>query len=233
MTTNSRWIDVEAKDGKYQAYLSLPPAGKGPGILLLQEVFGVNRHIRAVADQYAAAGFVVLAPDLFWRAEPRVELGYDGADREKGIALMKQSSLPTLIRDLVPAADALRALPEVDGKIASVGYCLGGRLVYLLAAEGAIDAGVAYYGGGIHDMLDQRPRVKVPMMFHYGELDHGIPMPAVDKVKEAFAGQKDVSIFVYPGADHGFNCWDRSAYNKKASVLAYGRTLEFLSGALF
>lgn len=233
MTTNSRWIDIDTKDGKYQGYLALPPAGSGPGILLLQEVFGVNRHIRSVADQYAAAGFVVLAPDIFWRGAPRVELGYEGADRERAIALMKQTDVPLLIQDLVPAVASLRALPEVTGKVATIGYCFGGRLVYLLAAEGVVDAGVAYYGGGIQDILDLRERVKVPMQFHYGELDKGIPMPAVDKVRDAFAARNDVAVYVYPGADHGFNCWDRAAYHNKASVLAHGRTLTFLADALF
>lgn len=233
MTTNSRWIDIDTKDGKYQGYLALPPAGSGPGILLLQEVFGVNRHIRSVADQYAAAGFVVLAPDIFWRDAPRVELGYEGADREQAIALLKKTDVPRLIQDLLPAVASLRALPEVTGKVATIGYCFGGRLVYLLAAEGAVDAGVAYYGGGIQDMLDLKERVEVPMQFHYGELDNGIPMPAVDKVRDAFAARDDVAVYVYAGADHGFNCWDRSAYHKKSSVLAHGRTLQFLAESVF
>lgn len=233
MTTNSRWIDIDTKDGKYQGYLSLPPAGVGPGILLIQEVFGVNRHMRHVADQYAADGFVVLAPDIFWRAEPRVELGYVGAEREKAIALMKQTDLTTLIGDLAPAAAVLRALPETGSKLAAIGYCLGGRVAYLLAAAGLVDAGVAYYGGGIHDTLDKTPAVKVPMMFHYGALDKGIPMEGVDKVKAAFAGRSDAAVHVYADTDHGFNCWDRSQYQKHSSVLARGRTLQFLADHAF
>ncbi len=146
---------------------------------------------------------------------------------------MKKTDVPRLIQDLVPAVAALRAMPEVSGKVATIGYCFGGRLVYLLAVEGVVDAGVAYYGGGIQDMLDLRERVKVPMQFHYGELDTGIPMPAVDKVRDAFAARDDVTVYVYGGADHGFNCWDRSAYHKKSSVLAHGRTLQFLAESVF
>ena len=229
---NSRWIDIPTKDGSYGAYLSLPPAGTGPGILLLQEVFGVNRHMRHVADQYAAAGFVVVAPDIFHRQVKRVELGYEGADREQAINLMKQTDVPSLIADLVPAVATLRALPECNGKVATIGYCFGGRLVYLLAAEGVVDAGVSYYGGGIHDLVE-KVKPSVPMMLHYGELDKGIPLPSVQKVEQAFADRKDVSVFVYNGADHGFNCWDRSAYHKHSSVVALGRTLGFLSSTVF
>lgn len=232
-TPNSRWVDIKVKDGTYGCYLSLPPTGKGPGILLLQEVFGVNRHIRHVADQYAAAGFVVMTPDIFWRQAPRVELGYEGADRDRGIALMKGCNVPELIQDLVPAVAALRALPDCSGKVATIGYCFGGRLAYLLAAENAVDASVPYYGGGIQDLLATAPNVKCPMMFQYGELDKGIPMEAVDKVAKAFAGRKNVTVNVYKNADHGFNCWDRPMYHKYSSVLALGRTLQFLSETVF
>ncbi len=233
MTPNSRWIDINTKDGSYQGYLSLPLTGKGPGILLIQEVFGVNRHIRHVADQYAADGFVVLAPDVFWRSEKRVELGYEGAEREKAISLMKATNLPQLIDDLAPAAATLRALPETSGKVASIGYCLGGRVVYLLGTAGLIDVGVSYYGGGIHDLLDQAGQVKAPMMFHYGALDKGIPLEGVAKVEAAFAGRNHSSVHVYDQADHGFNCWDRSSYHKQSAVLARGRTLEFLAAHAF
>lgn len=230
---NSRWIDINTADGSYGAYVSLPPAGTGPGILLLQEVFGVNRHMRHVADQYAADGFVVVTPDIFWRQEKRVELGYVGAERDRAIALMKGTNVPQLVDDLKPAVAALRAMPECNGKVASIGYCFGGRLVYLLAAAGQIDAGVPYYGGGIHDMTEKSAGIKCPMQFHNGELDAGIPLAGVEKVRQSFAGRSDVSVHIYAGADHGFNCWDRGTYHKHSSVLARGRTLEFLAGTVF
>ncbi|MDP9154336.1 MAG: dienelactone hydrolase family protein [Pseudomonadota bacterium] len=227
MTVSSRWIDIPASGDSFQAYLALPKAGKGPGVVIIQEIFGVNSHIRAVADQYAADGYVALAPDIFWRIQPRVELGYDGADRNKAMELYGKFDLNLGVADVGAAADALRALPEVTGKVAGVGYCLGGTLAYLSAAKGSFDIAVAYYGGGIHTLLDQADSVKAPIQFHYGELDAHIPADGVAAVKQRFAA-KDAQVFTYPDADHGFNCTDRASYNQKASALAHGRTLTFL-----
>lgn len=229
MTTNSKWIDIATQGGTYQGYLSLPLGGKGPGIVLIQEAFGVNRHIREVADQYALDGYVVLAPDLYWRTERRTDLGYDGADREKGLALMKATDIPTAVADIGAAAKTLRAMPEVTGKLAVIGYCFGGRLAYLAAAQGSADVAVAYYGGGIQNQLDLADQVKVPIQFHYGEKDAGIPLAAVEQVQARFKGRSDAQVHLYPGAEHGFNCWLRPSYQAHASALAHGRTLVFLS----
>jgi len=228
MTVRSSWIDVAADGGAMPAYLSLPPTGKGPGILLFQEIFGVNSHIRGVADQYAQAGYVVLAPDVFWRAEPHIELGYAEPDMSRAIALMQQLDPARTLSDAAAAAKALRSRPEVTGKIAAIGYCFGGRMSYLSASEGLVDAAVPYYGGGIQDKLDVASKIKVPMLFHYAENDGHIPASAVEQVKAAFKGHGNAEFHVYPGADHGFNCWDRGAYQQKASALALGRTLQFL-----
>jgi carboxymethylenebutenolidase len=231
MTASSRWIDIPNDQPGFQGYLALPPAGRGPGIVLLQEIFGVNEHIRNVADQYAADGYVVLAPDVFWRKAPRVELGYEGDDRQKAIELMQQTDVAQTTADVGAAAKALRALPECVGPVAVIGYCYGGRLAYLAATEGSVDAAVAYYGGGIQTQLDLADRVKVPMLFHYGEKDHGIPMTAVEAVKERFHG-RDAAIYVYPDADHGFNCTMRASYHPHSAALAHGRTLTFLGEKL-
>jgi carboxymethylenebutenolidase len=227
-TVTSRWIDIPADSDSFQGYLALPKTGKGPGVIILQEIFGVNAHIRSVADQYAADGYVALAPDVFWRTQPRVELGYEGADREKAMELLQKTDLANAVADVGAAASALRALPELGGQVAAIGYCFGGRLAYLAAAEGTIDLGVAYYGGGIQNQLDRADSIKVPMQFHYGELDAHIPVAAVGEVRERFAGRNDVEVHVYPNADHGFNCGDRASYNARASALAHGRTLTFL-----
>jgi carboxymethylenebutenolidase len=230
---NPQWIEVQAADtSTYGAYLSLPPLGKGPGIVLFQEIFGVNRHIRAVADQYAQDGFVVLAPDVFWRQAPRIELGYEGADRERALALMKGADAKQLAEDIRTTVAALRSRPELAGRLAAVGYCMGGRLAYVAAATAGLDAAVAFYGGGIQDQLERVASIKCPMQFHYAAKDHAIPMEAVEKVKAAFAG-KDAEFHVYPGAGHGFNCWDRASYHAPSAALAHGRTLEFLAPRLF
>ena len=227
-TVTSRWIDIPADSDSFQGYLALPKTGKGPGVIILQEIFGVNAHIRSVADQYAADGYVALAPDVFWRTQPRVELGYEGADREKAMELLQKTDLANAVADVGAAASALRALPELGGQVAAIGYCFGGRLAYLAAAEGTIDLGVAYYGGGIQNQLDRADSIKVPMQFHYGELDAHIPVAAVGEVRERFAGRNDAEVHVYPNADHGFNCGERASYNAHASALAHGRTLTFL-----
>ncbi|MEA3122615.1 MAG: carboxymethylenebutenolidase, partial [Paraburkholderia sp.] len=133
------------------------------------------------------------------------------------------------VADLGAAARALKDRTETVGKIAAVGYCFGGRLAYLMAANGAVDAAVSYYGGGIQNLLDQADKIRVPILFHYAEQDTGIPLEAVEQVKARFAGRPDANLHVYPGAGHGFNCTDRSAYDQQASALALGRTLTFLA----
>ncbi|MDE1990478.1 MAG: dienelactone hydrolase family protein [Betaproteobacteria bacterium] len=227
---NARWVEIDSPDGgTFGAYLSLPPAGKGPGIVLVQEIFGVNEHIRAVADQFALDGFVVLAPDVFWRQQPRVELGYDEAGFVRGRALKSGLDFGQAVRDLSAAASVLRGRPELAGKVASIGYCMGGLLSYLFAASGRVDAAVCYYGAGIDAHLDQAEHIKCPMLFHVGEQDALISPAAVKAVSKAFAPKADAWVQTYPGVDHGFNCWARRMFNQAAAALARGRTLEFLS----
>ena len=224
----TQWIDIAPG---FAGYLALPPGGRGPGLVLWQEIFGVNEHIRAVAEQYALDGFVVLAPDTFWRQAPRVELGYVGADRERAGALMGAYTAADAQADIDAAVQALRARPERVGGIGSFGYCLGGRLAYLTAATAGVDAAVAFYGGGIHAQLDRVPAITCPIQFHYAERDDHIPLDAVERVRAAFVG-KSAEVHVYPGAMHGFNCWARASYHAGSAALAHGRALAFLAQAL-
>ena len=227
------WINVAGAAGTYDAYLALPPAGTGPGLVLFQEIFGVNAHIRAVAEQYALDGFVVLAPDVFWQQERRVDLGYDGADMTRALELMTAADGAGLMRDVQDSVAALRARPEVGGrKVGAFGYCMGGRLAYAAAATAGVDAAVAYYGGGIQNQLDLAPRITCPVLFHYGVLDAHIPPAAVESVRAAMDG-KSAQVHVYPNADHGFNCWARGSYHPAAAALAHGRSVEFLAARLF
>ncbi len=226
----TRWIPV-ADAG--EAYLCLPPAGRGPGLVLFQEIFGVNAHVRAVAEQYALSGFVVLAPDVFWRQAPRVELGYEGDDRQRGIALAGALKPEAVSADLVAWTRALRARAEVGGaKVGAIGYCMGGRFAYLAAALAGVDAAVAYYGGGIHAQLALAAKIACPMQFHYAGHDDHIPPEAVQSVRDAFAG-KPAEVFIYPGSMHGFNCWARASYHPASAALAQGRSLAFLAEKLF
>lgn len=219
-------------DQQFDAYLSLPPTGHGPGMVIIQEIWGVNEHIKAVADQYAMDGYVVLAPDVFWRQEANVDLQYNETDTPKAFQLMTNLDEAHAVADLVSTANALRARPEVTGKVGSIGFCMGGRLSYQLAASGAVDAAVCYYGGGIQNHLDKAPAVKCPILFHYAALDGYIPATAVADVKKAFAGQTNAQFHVYEGVDHGFNCWGRPMYQQRVAALARGRTLVWLSEQL-
>ncbi|MBK9132999.1 MAG: dienelactone hydrolase family protein [Betaproteobacteria bacterium] len=224
------WIDLGPG---YAGYLALPPAGRGPGLLVLQEIFGVNEHIRAVADQYALDGFVVLAPDLFWRQAPRVELGYAGEDMTRARALMQAYTAEQAIADLGTAARTLRARPEVgQAKVGAVGYCMGGRMAFFAAATAGIDAAVPYYGGGIHLNLQHAANVRCPMQFHYAGHDEHIPPEAVAAVRAALPAER-TEVHVYDDAQHGFNCWARASYHAPSAALAHGRALKFLAAALF
>jgi carboxymethylenebutenolidase len=230
---STSWISVAGSAGSFDAYLALPPAGRGPGLLLYQEIFGVNEHIRTVAEQYALDGFVVLAPDVFWQQQRRLEIGYTGEDIQRGRALAMAADRDALRRDLADGAHALRARAEVRGRgLGAIGYCMGGRLAYVAAATAGIDAAVAYYGGGIQDMLELAPQIRCPMQFHYGALDANIPLGAVDQVRTAMAG-KPAEVFVYDAADHGFNCWARASYHAPSAALAHARTLRLLAERLF
>ena len=233
---NRHWIDIKAHDGgSFGAYVSTPPkdTAGGPSIVLIQEIWGVNQHVRDVADQYAMDGFTVFAPDVFWRQQPRVDLGYNEVDNPKAFALMGALDRPNAVKDLASTASALRAysasVGKGVGKVASVGFCMGGALSYLCAASGSVDAAVCYYGGGIHAMLDRAPDVNVPILMHFAENDGHISMSAVASIQAAFKGRDEVRIDVYPGVDHGFNCWGRGMYNQKAAALARGRSLAFLA----
>ncbi len=227
----TRWMAIN-RDG-FDGYLALPPGGSGPGLLLWQEIFGVNAHIRGVAEQYALAGFVVLAPDIFWRSGPRIELGYDDASRDKGRACAQALQRDALQTDVRAAVAALRNLPACAGRrVGTIGYCLGGRLAYFSAAWTDVDAAVAYYGGGIQDQLGLAPGIEAPMQFHYAGHDDHIPPDAIERVREAMQGKR-ADIHVYPDAHHGFNCWKRSSHHPASAALAHGRSLQFLAQALF
>lgn len=230
----TEWTSVAVAGGAFfDAYLALPPAGSGPGLVLFQEIFGVNPHIRAVAEQYALDGFVVLAPDIFWRQQRRIELGYEGAERQRGIEMATALKGAEVGLDIVASVAALRARPEVgQRKVGAIGYCMGGRLAFLAAAVAGVDAAVAYYGGGIHDQLDKAGAIRCPVQFHYAERDDHIPASAVERVRGAMAG-KGAEVHVYPGAMHGFNCWARASYHAPSAALAHGRSVEFLARQLF
>ncbi|KJZ37843.1 MULTISPECIES: dienelactone hydrolase family protein [Pseudomonas] len=228
MSVTTQWIEIDSADGKFGAYLAIPHTRKGPGIVLIQEIFGVNEHIRSVAEQYAADGYLVIAPDLFWRSGARIELGYDETGWKRAVELMNATDVGKAQKDIELAIDALKAQPGLDGGIASIGYCFGGLLSYHTAANGLVDVAIAYYGGGIQNQLDRADEIEVPLLMHFGEQDSHIPLEAVEKIAERFDTNDNVEIVVYPEAEHGFNCSHRDSYNQRAAVEAHGNTLIFL-----
>ncbi len=228
--TSSQWITLSSTaKNTFSGYLALPPAGTGPGLVLVQEIWGVNEHIRAVAEQYALDGFVVLAPDVFWRQQERTDLDYTENDTEAAFALMNGTDFAQAGEDVASAIEHLRGLPQVTGKVGVLGYCMGGQLAFRAAAYGKPDAAVSYYGGGIHNNLELAQQISQPILFHYARLDGLIPASAVENVRKAFDSHENTDIYEYDGVDHGFNCWGRPAYHQGAAALARGRTLMFLA----
>ena len=200
------------------AYTNSPTAGASKGVVVvIQEIFGVNAHIREVADGYAAKGYTAIAPALFDRIDSDIQLGYTEADMGTGIDLAFQKlQMPQTLADLQSVVD----YAGEKGSVGVVGYCFGGLLTYLSACNiKGVTAASSYYGGGIAGMLDQNPRC--PLIMHFGELDAHIPMSDVEKIR---AAHPDVPVNVY-AADHGFNCDHRASFDEAASTLALSRTL--------
>jgi carboxymethylenebutenolidase len=210
-------IQLTAGDGHVlQAYLAEPTGKPRGGIVVIQEIFGVTRHIRDVAEQFAAAGYLAVAPALFDRVEREVDVPY--TDVQKGFGYVKALSVDKVMLDIQAAADFVRSA----GKVGVVGYCWGGQMAFLASARVTIDAAVAYYGGGISQQLAHVPRV--PVMFHFGEQDTHIPQSAVDEIRKAYPR----GIYhLYP-AGHGFNCTDRASFDAQSAKLARERSVEFL-----
>lgn len=217
-------ITLTTDDGhRLSAHEAKPAGAARGGLVVVQEIFGVNAHIRKVTDGYAAAGYRAIAPAIFDRAEPGVDLGYDAADRDKGLALRQKIGLDQTLLDIAAAAAALKGA----GKTGVVGYCLGGSLAWLAATRlDGLAAAVGYYGGMIAAHLGETPRC--PVMLHFGENDAGIPMSDVDKIK-ATVDQARVQVFVYPGAGHAFNRDGSANWHEASAKLALRRTLEFLA----
>ncbi len=220
-------IEASAGGGKFSAYLAKPENGSGPGLLLVQEIFGVNSHIKEVADLYASDGFVVLAPDVFWRAEPMLDLGYNAEGIQKGLSAVGKLDDKLLMSDLADTIKKLRSLSS-SPKIGVCGYCFGGYIAYRVAAAQLVDASVSYYGGRIEGSLDLAKNVQCPMIMHFAGNDDHIPLSTVIAIRDAFAKSPQVQILVYNDVDHGFNCDQRASYNREAAMLAYARSSAFL-----
>jgi carboxymethylenebutenolidase len=216
------WIELTAADGhKPQAYCALPEGRPRAALVVLQEIFGVTVHVRAVADGYAQNGYAVVAPALFDRAARGTELEY--SDIAGGRALVERTAPADAAKDIAAAV----AWGKEFGKVGVVGFCWGGTLAYLAAAQQPIDAAVAYYGGMIAKFLERKP--KVPVLYHFGGKDPYIPLADVVAVRAAVGGS---DLHVYDEAGHGFNCDERADFAPQAAAVARERTLAFLRAHL-
>jgi carboxymethylenebutenolidase len=205
-----------ARDGhEFQAYLAAPAGTPRGAVVVVQEIFGVNRHIRAVADQYASAGYTAIAPSLFDRIRRGIELGYTEATMQEGIGYMLQITPAQFLADVGAAVAAVRH----SGKCGLVGYCWGGTVAYRAACDLPIACASSYYGGSIVRHLEHHPTV--PVMYHFGEKDMHIPLADIERIR---AADPNGVFHLYP-ADHGFNCADRASYDAPSAQLAYERTL--------
>jgi carboxymethylenebutenolidase len=229
MTITTRYETVTASDGgTFEAYCAIPESGSGPGMLLFQEIFGINDNIRGLCDKLAAEGYVTLAPDMFWRIEPRFERK-DESGFADAIAMVQQLDFAKAAADIAATHEHLKAMKECTGKVGATGFCLGGALAFVAATQCKIDAAIPYYGSAINDMLGQADELDCPTMFHYGNNDPFIPEEKIAEVEAAVAGKPNVVFHRYD-AGHAFSNWDApSMYDKTAADLAWGRTLEFLA----
>lgn len=213
-------ITLKASDGFTLDAYRADPSGKAKGgIVLIQEIFGVNQHIRALVDEWAGRGYAVIAPAMYDRAEKNFEVGYDEEARQKGMAGRAKLDGAKSVFDYQAAHAALAGV----GKVAIMGYCYGGTVAWQGAQTGPFDAAICYYGGGIADMLNAD--AKCPVLMHFGEKDQGIPMEKVAKIK---AAKPYAVVDVYANAGHGFICDERPSFQKEAADLSNKRTLAFL-----
>ena len=218
----SEWVKLKASDGhEFDAYVARPEGTPIAGLVVVQEIFGVNAHIQSVADGYAKDGFLAVAPALFDRYERGVDLGYEGADRDKAMSFFPKLKIDDAVLD---TEAALKYVREQTGKKSGViGYCFGGSIAWLMATRMNPDAAVGYYGGQIANFVQEEPRCLV--MLHFGKLDQHIPKEVVDKIA---AAHPEVEIYSYDGAGHGFNCDMRASYEPVSAKLARERSLAFL-----
>lgn len=231
---NGREITIRSNDrASFSGYLACPESGTGPGLLLAQEIFGVNASMRAVADYFAEEGYVCLVPDLFWRIEPGIELGYSPPEFEKAFGLYQAFDIDRGIDDLGAALDTLRQRPECSGQAGVMGFCLGGKLAYLVATRPDPAVAVCFYGVGIDQALDEVAEINCPVVFHFAGADQFVPPEAVARVRDAIGGRAGIEIYEYPDVDHAFYNKNRAdVYDKPSAMMAHSRTIAALRRVL-
>jgi carboxymethylenebutenolidase len=221
-------IVIHGPDGDFSGYLSKPKSGTGPGIVVIQEIFGVNAVMREIADELAERGYIALAPDLFWRIEPNVQIT-DKTDAEwkRAFDFYQKFDVDAGVRDIKATIAHLRKEPGSTGKVGSVGYCLGGLLAFLTATRTDADANVSFYGVGIEGKLAEANNIKKPALLHIAAKDQYVSPAAQAQIIEGLKGKPSVGVHVYPGVDHAFARIGGQHFDKAAADLANARTAAF------
>lgn len=223
-------IQIKSLDGKqFSAYCATPAHNDtGPGLIVLQEIFGVNQNMRNLCEVFASQGFIAVCPDLFWRQQPDIQLtDQTQAEWEQAFSLMKGFDPETGVNDILSTIAHLRSLKNCNGLIGVVGYCLGGKMAYMTAARCDVDATVSYYGVGLENMLGEIHDIRTPTILHIAELDSYVPTPVREKILKGIKRNPEVSAYVYEGVDHAFARINGKNYNKEAADLANERTMKF------
>lgn len=224
----AEWIDITANDGGvFKAYVKRPANSAGPVVVCIQEIFGVNHAMRDIAKHWADQGYIAVAPDLFWRQEPGVDItDQSEAEWKKAFELFQGFDVDKGVDDLKATIAHARAMDGSNGKVGTVGFCLGGKLAYLLACRSDADCNVSYYGVGIEELLGEAGQISNPLVMHIAEEDGFVPKEAQAKIKEGLADADKVSIYSYPGMDHAFARIGGVPYDEANANLANGRSLE-------
>jgi carboxymethylenebutenolidase len=222
-------MQIDGSDGAFSAYLARPQRDPAPVVVVLQEIFGVNTDIRATCDELAGQGFLAIAPDLFWRDAPGLDLScFREEDWKRGLALYESFDLDRGVRDIAATIAAARHLPGSSGWVAAMGYCLGGLMAFLTSARTDVDASVAYYGGNTDRHLDEAEAITGPLLMHLGEEDEFISKDAQGRIKAALRHRPAAQIYSYKGCSHAFARHSGVHFDAAAAALANERTYAFL-----
>ena len=224
---------VRANGGSFEAYVGNLKNTRGPALLLIQEIFGVNQTMRQLADDLSLLGYVVVCPDIFWRIKPGIQLNtYSPDEWKQAFELFQKFDVDKGVEDLKATLAHIRQMPEVSGKVGTVGYCLGGKLAYLMMTRSNVDCGVGYYGVGLQDLLGEAKSIKKPYLMHIAGKDKFVPPEAQQKILAGLKGNSLVTMHVYPEQDHAFARVGGDHYDKDAATTANDRTAAFFKQQL-
>ncbi|HTK35989.1 MAG TPA: dienelactone hydrolase family protein [Caulobacteraceae bacterium] len=223
-------MTVKTDDGDFDCYVARPAApGAAPAVVVIQEIFGVNRFIRATADRLAAQGYLAVAPDLFWRIKPGIDItDQTEAEWKEAFGYYNAFDVAKGVEDIAATIDTVRADPGCDGKVGAIGFCLGGLLAFLTATRTNVDASVVYYGGGMDDFLGEADQLRRPLLVQLAGDDAYIPKTAQDKITAALGGRPEVELHIYPRRDHAFARVGGQNYHAADAETANARTAAFL-----